>query len=53
MLDKEEFEKFLAKIGVFLTTQEFRAVYDVYDPNHDGKISFPEFVDVLKVNLFK
>lgn len=48
-LDTEEFEKFLAKIGVFLTRQELRAVYDIYDPNHDGLITFEEFLAPLKV----
>jgi len=35
-LSKDEFEKLLTTLGVFLTTQEFRAVYDTYDANKDG-----------------
>lgn len=48
-LDVEEFEKFLAKSGVFLTRQELRAIYNVYDTNFDGVISFKEFLEPLKV----
>lgn len=34
-LDKDEFLKLLSKLGVFLSTQELRAVYDTYDSNRD------------------
>lgn len=43
-LSKEEFEKLLSKLGVFLTTQELRAVYDTYDSNKDGHISYADFI---------
>ena len=48
-LDSDEFEKFLARIGIFLTKQELRAVYDIYDPNLDRLITFQEFIEPLKV----
>jgi len=35
-LSKDEFEKLLSTLGIFLTTQELRAVYDTYDSNRDG-----------------
>jgi len=49
VLNIEDFEKFLAKAGVFLTKQELRAIYNVYDANFDGVISFKEFLEPLKV----
>lgn len=48
-ISNTDFASFLAKIGVFLTTQEYRSIYDVYDPTHSGKISFKEFTDLLRV----
>ncbi|CAD8165837.1 unnamed protein product [Paramecium octaurelia] len=50
-LDKDEFQKFLSKIGVFLTTQELRAVYDKYDQNKDGNIAYAEFVNLIRENM--
>ena len=50
-LDKDEFQKFLSKIGVFLTTQEQRAVYDKYDVNKDGNIAYAEFVNLIRENM--
>jgi Ca2+-binding EF-hand superfamily protein len=50
-LKKDEFTKFLAKIGVFLTTQELRSVYDNYDLNKDGKIAYGEFVSLIRENM--
>ncbi|CAD8068985.1 unnamed protein product [Paramecium primaurelia] len=50
-LDKDEFQKFLSKIGVFLTTQELRAVYDKYDSNKDGNIAYAEFVNLIRENM--
>lgn len=50
-LSKYEFEKFLAHIGVFLTTQELRAVYNVYDANQDGNINYAEFVDMVRTTM--
>ncbi len=49
-LNPKEFEKFFSRIGVFLSTQEFRALYDIYDPNRDGEVSFQEFIDALRVS---
>ena len=48
-VDKIEFEKFLAKIGVFLKTQELRNIYNHFDKNRDGRITFHEFIGALKV----
>lgn len=31
-----EFEEFMSKLGVFLTRQELRTVYDHFDHNKDG-----------------
>lgn len=50
-LEKDEFEKFLARLGVFLTTQELRAVYNVYDTNKDGNIAYSEFVELIRTNI--
>ena len=49
VLEKLEFEELLSKLGVFLTTQELRAVYNHFDTNKDGNISYGEFVIVLRV----
>lgn len=40
----------LSKIGVFLSTQELRIVFENFDSNNDGNISFIELVKVLKVS---
>jgi Ca2+-binding EF-hand superfamily protein len=50
-LDKDEFQKFLSKIGVFLTTQELRSIYDKYDVNKDGNIAYAEFVSLIRENM--
>jgi Ca2+-binding EF-hand superfamily protein len=50
-LDKDEFQKFLSKIGVFLTVQELRSVYDRYDANRDGNIAYAEFVSLIRENM--
>lgn len=34
----------LSKIGIFLTSQELRAVYNTYDENKDGRITYAEFI---------
>jgi Ca2+-binding EF-hand superfamily protein len=39
----------ISKIGVFMTTQELTAVYNQFDKNRDGHISYTEFVDTIKV----
>lgn len=41
----------LSKLGVFLARQELRTVYDCYDKNRDGNITYSEFVDVLKSSM--
>lgn len=50
-LDKDEFTKFLSKIGVFLTLQELRSVYDRYDANKDGNIAYGEFISLIRENM--
>lgn len=50
-LDKDEFQKFLSKIGVFLTTQELRSIYDKYDINKDGNIAYAEFISLIRENM--
>lgn len=50
-LDKDEFTKFLSKIGVFLTIQELRSVYDKYDSNKDGNIAYAEFISLIRENM--
>ncbi|KAL4478841.1 hypothetical protein ABPG72_009667 [Tetrahymena utriculariae] len=50
-LEKDEFLKLLSKLGVFLTTQELRAVYDTYDTNRDEQISYAEFVQMIRTTI--
>lgn len=50
-LSKHELSILFKKIGVFLTTQELTPVYHVFDRNLDGRISFSEFVQTLRVGL--
>lgn len=52
-MDKLEFEEFLAKIGVFLTTQELTTVYNHFDVNKDGNIQYEEFINTLRVSRFR
>jgi len=40
----------MSKLGVFLARQELRCVYDHFDLNKDGQISYGEFIQVLKVS---
>lgn len=47
-LDKVEFENFLRKIGMFLTTQELTVVFRNFDLNHDKQIHYKEFVEALR-----
>jgi len=47
-LEKIEFNEFLIHIGVFLSTQELRTVYDQFDLNRDGLISYAELIKVLR-----
>ena len=41
----------MSKLGVFLTTQELRTVYDHFDQNKDGNINYGELVSVLRVRI--
>ncbi len=50
MLEKLEFEAFLAKLGVFLTTQELRTIHNHFDQNKDGCIALGELMNTLKVS---
>eukprot|EP01016_Furgasonia_blochmanni_P042888 TRINITY_DN5743_c0_g1_i10.p1 TRINITY_DN5743_c0_g1~~TRINITY_DN5743_c0_g1_i10.p1 ORF type:complete len:561 (+),score=190.53 TRINITY_DN5743_c0_g1_i10:73-1755(+) len=50
-LDKNEFNKFLSKIGVFLTSQELTCVYQFFDQNGDGRISYAEFIQTIRTNM--
>ena len=52
MLDKLEFEEMMSKLGVFLTRQELRVVFDTFDANKDGNINWAEFVEGLKVSPY-
>lgn len=47
-LDKVEFENFLRKIGMFLTTQELTVVFKNFDLNGDKQIHYKEFIDALR-----
>jgi len=38
-------------MGLFLSTQELRAIYDVYDKNKDELISYAEFLDMIKTTM--
>ena len=38
-------------MGVFLARQELRVVFDNFDLNKDGNISYSEFVNALRVSL--
>lgn len=38
------------KLGVFLATQEIRTVQNHFDVNNDGKISYDELINVLRVS---
>jgi calcyphosin len=50
-LNKLEFEELLSNLGVFLARQELRTIYDHFDHNKDGQVTYAEFVHVLKVSL--
>ncbi|CAI2375623.1 unnamed protein product [Moneuplotes crassus] len=47
-LDKVEFELFMRKMGMFLTTQELTVVFTKFDLNGDGQIHYQEFFEVLR-----
>jgi Ca2+-binding EF-hand superfamily protein len=37
-------------MGIFLSTQELRTIYDNFDLNNDGGISYTELTHVLRVS---
>lgn len=41
----------MSKLGVFLTRQELRVVFDTFDVNKDGNVQWTEFVEGLKVSF--
>lgn len=47
-LDKVEFENFMRKMGMFLTTQELTVVFRHFDLNQDKQIHYREFLEVLR-----
>jgi len=51
VLDKVEFGKLLSKAGIYLTTQELTCIYNVYDLNKDGYISYNEFVGMIRTDM--
>mmetsp|Transcript_7866 Transcript_7866/g.8924 ORF Transcript_7866/g.8924 Transcript_7866/m.8924 type:complete len:254 (+) Transcript_7866:10-771(+) len=50
-LDKVEFENFLRKVGMFLTTQELTVVFKHFDLNQDKQIHYKEFVEALRADF--
>jgi Ca2+-binding EF-hand superfamily protein len=51
LFNKNEFGDLLSGIGVFLSAQELRIVYEQFDLNNDGKISFMEFINTLRSSM--
>jgi Ca2+-binding EF-hand superfamily protein len=49
-LDKLEFEEMCSKLGAFMTTQELTCVYNSFDKNRDGTISYEEFINTIRVS---
>lgn len=47
-LDKIEFESFMRKTGIFLTTQELTVVFRHFDLNGDKQIHYMEFIEALR-----
>lgn len=43
----------MSDLGIFLSTQENRAIYNDFDANKNGLINYEEFVNYLRVRLFK
>jgi len=41
----------LSKLGIFMTTQELTAVYNQFDKNRDGHISYDEFINTVKTDM--
>jgi len=51
VLGKVCFGKFLARCGIFLTSQETREVYNVYDKHGDGNISYCDFFQLIRTTM--
>lgn len=49
-MNKIEFEKFVKKIGMFLTTQELTTVFKTFDNDNDRQIRLKEFIETLRVS---
>lgn len=49
-MDKLEFEEMCSKLGVFMTTQELTCVYNSFDKNRDGHVSYDEFINTIRVS---
>lgn len=47
-LDKVEFEQFMRKVGMFLTTQELTVVFRNFDLNNDKRVHYKEFIEALR-----
>jgi Ca2+-binding EF-hand superfamily protein len=41
----------MSKLGVFLSRQELRVVFDGYDANKDGNIQWAEFIEGMKSDM--
>jgi hypothetical protein len=41
----------MSKLGIFLTTQELRAVYDTYAFSDKEKISYAEFFQMIRTTM--
>ncbi|OMJ67014.1 hypothetical protein SteCoe_35940 [Stentor coeruleus] len=50
-LNRYEFENFLSKIGMFITTQEQSELFRYYDKNQDGQVSVVEFLQSLQDSM--
>ena len=47
-ITKLEFKAILNEYGFYCTDQELALLIDRYDRNHDGKVSYAEFVEEIK-----
>ena len=50
-MNRYEFENFLSKVGLFITTQEQTELFRYYDKNADGQISVSEFLQGLQSSM--
>ncbi len=48
VLTLHDFNLFLNKIGVFLTTQELRTIRDKFDYNNDATIYYVDFLNAVR-----